>query len=83
MSLDVNGGLRVEGEDVGAGTSEVGQVVLRIFNHEMHIDRMVCQTAECPDDGSTKGQVRDEVPVHDVHVEPLGSAGDGAFDLLS
>ena len=39
--------------------------------------------AERADDRRAEGQIGNEVPVHDVHVDPLRAAGDGALDLLA
>ena len=39
MALHVHRGLGMKGEDVGAGVGELGDVVLRVLHHEVHVER--------------------------------------------
>ena len=82
LALHVHGGLGVKGEHVRSGVRVLGDVLLGALHHEVDVQRPVGQPAERPDERSAERQVRDEVPVHDVHVDPLGAALNRLGDLL-
>src|SRR6188508_266458 len=48
----------------------------------MHIERQVGDFPKGTNDWRTEGQVRNEVSIHDVDVQPLSATGDDAFHFL-
>jgi hypothetical protein len=82
MALYVDRGLGMEGEHVCAGVGKLGKIPLRPLHHQMHVERPVGQLPERTDERRSKRQVGDEVAVHHIYVDPLGSAGHRALDLF-
>ena len=58
---------------VGAGAGEVGDIPLGAGDHQMDIDRQRGRLADDLDDRRPQRQVRHEVAVHDVDVDPVHS----------
>ena len=83
LPLHVDGGLGMEGEAVGAGVGVLVDVALRPLHHQVHVERAVGDPAEGPDHRRAEGEVRDEVPVHHVHVDPVRAAGERGVHLLA
>src|SRR5882762_5890821 len=79
----------MEADHVGAGGDEAVDERIHRPHHQMHVQRRVCALRPCaiglqrrghhwPD-----GQVRDEVIVHDVEVNPVGTRGNDATHFLA
>ena len=65
------GGLDVDADLIGTGAGEGLDVGLRFGEHEMRIEKQFTAVAAEGGDGlGTEGEVRDEVAVHDIHMEP-------------
>ncbi len=69
------GGLRVEGDVVGAGLGVRRRPTLRVLDHQMAVERDVGRLQQALHDRQTQGQVRHEVVVHDIDVQPVGAGG--------
>ena len=52
-------------------------------HHQVDVDRTVGDPPKRADHRRAEGDVGDEIPVHDVHVHPLGAAGDRRLDLVA
>jgi hypothetical protein len=78
--VEVRARLDVDRQDVGTGPREVGEVTLGLDDHQVDVEEGTGLPAKGPerlDDERSDRDVRDETPVHDVDVEPVGSGGDG------
>src|SRR6266481_1122223 len=53
--------------------------MIGMLDHEMHIERQFGLFAHKPNDGRAERNVVDEMAVHDVAMDPVGS---GLFDLM-
>ena len=77
--MEVRAGLDVDRQDVGPGLREVGEVALGLDDHQVDVEegsRLLAEGPERLDDERPDRDVRDEPPVHDVDVEPVGPGGD-------
>jgi len=54
--------------------------MIRVLDHQMHIERKLCLSADNFDDHRSEGNVVDEVAVHDVAMEPIGA---GLFNFAN
>src|ERR1019366_9394172 len=73
--------LGVEKDVSGAGLDEVRDVLVGVINHEVGIKRDVNLAFESGDDGGPKGDIRDEMTVHDIHVQHVTTGLDGFFTI--
>ncbi len=69
----------MERDDVGAGLREIGDVLQRLRDHQMDIQRDARVTFQALQHRDADGDVRDEMTVHDVVVQPVGA---GLFHAL-
>ncbi len=83
MPLDVNRRLGMEGEHIGPGVGELSQVMLRLLNHQVHIQRPVGEASNGADQRGAEGKVGDEMTIHDIDVEPVRPTGNRALNLLA
>lgn len=74
--------LDVDGNEVGPGFDEAGQVVIGPGNHEVDVEKDVVGGVDGGDHGRAEGNVVHEVPIHDVEVHPIGSGVDGTGSFL-
>ena len=63
-------GFDVDADQVGAGFCERLDVAVRLIEHEMHIEEELRRLAQRGDRARAEGEVRHEMPVHDVEVNP-------------
>ena len=73
----------VEGDVARAGADERLGEARRLLNHQVHVHGQRGRAAHSLDDVRAKGEVRDEVAVHDVHVMPIRSGPLDGSDLIS
>ena len=73
QAVQVRDRFHVHAEVIAPRIDVVLEAGFRVADHQMGVKgRTVAQSgAEAPNDGRAKGQVRHEVAVHDVQVEPL------------
>ena len=83
VAVQVGAGLRVHGDAVGAGGGEVPHVALRGLDHEVAVHEAAGHGAQGLHHHGADGEVGDEVPVHDVHVDPVGAGLVDGADLLA
>ena len=67
-------GLGVDRHAVRAGAREVVEVVLRLDDHQVHVERKLGELAHRLDDLRAEGEVGNEAAVHHVDVNPVGAA---------
>ena len=70
------GGLHVEDNVVRAGLDVVVHPAFGVVDHEVHVERLGGGAPGGGGDVGAEGKIGDEVPVHDVNVDPVG-IGDG------
>src|SRR5208283_568222 len=70
-------GLLLDGDHVGAGLGEDGDVVVGVLDHEMTVEGELGDGADGLDHGRAEGDVGDEVAVHDVDVDDGAAAALG------
>ncbi len=68
---------------VGPGLGESFEVGVGRRDHEMHVEKLVGQRPDGLHDLRPDRQVRDEMPVHDIDVNPIGARGDDRAHFLS
>ncbi len=69
----------MKGEHISPRLHEGLGVLHRIRDHEVHIERHGGHLRDGLDHRRTDAEVRNEVPIHDIHVEPVSARG---FDHL-
>src|ERR1700722_13755069 len=88
-TVDVERGLRVEADEVGAGGGEALDQGVHRGHHQVHVKEGVTtlRTAQIGLErlryGRSDGEVRDVVVVHDVEVHPVSARGDDALHFLA
>src|SRR5579859_1155356 len=82
LALHVNRGFGMKREHRPAGGSERVDVMLGLYDHQVHVDRPVGQFPERLDHVGPERDVRDEAAVHDVHVQPIGAGFQDLRDLI-
>ena len=75
----VVGRLGMEGDVVGAGLGVRGRPAVRVVDHQMAVHRDVGRLQQRLDHRQPDGQVRYEVVVHHVDVQPVGAGHHGGF----
>jgi hypothetical protein len=68
-------GLGVNGDVARAGLGVLRRPPVRLVDHQVAVNRQRGVLEQRFDDGQAQGQVRHEVVVHDVHVQPVGDGG--------
>ena len=66
------GGLHVEDDVVRAGLDVVVHPAFGVVDHEVHVEGLGGGAPGGGGDVGAEGKIRDEVPVHDVDVNPVG-----------
>src|SRR5215212_2137923 len=72
-TVDVRTGFDVDGEAVGAGFGEGGEVRVGRRDHQVDVERLLGDAADGADHHRADGEIRHEVAVHDIDVDPVGA----------
>ncbi|MNW57924.1 hypothetical protein D3C74_357600 [compost metagenome] len=62
---------------------ECRDVLFRIFNHEMHIKRQLCQWSNRSHNERAKRKIWYKMSIHDIDMNPIGSAALYLCNLFS
>ena len=62
---------------------EILKEIIRLFDHQMHIERQAGPAGQALHDHRTEADIRNKMSVHHVHVDQMGTALFDAPDLLS
>jgi hypothetical protein len=73
----------VEGKDIGSCVGKLREVTFGSFDHEVYVEGPVSDPAECPYYGCAESKVGNEMPVHYIDVQPLGTTRHGALHLFT
>ena len=81
-AVEVRPGLGVDGESVGAGLGEGGEIGIGRRDHQMDVERLLRVRPDRFHDIGPDRDVGDEVAVHHVDMDPVGAGRvDGAHLL--
>ena len=61
----------MEGDEVRAALREITDVADRVVDHQMHVEEHAGDLPDRRDHRKTEGDVRDEIAVHHVDVQPF------------
>jgi hypothetical protein len=78
-AIEMYAGFLVDRDPISASSGEYGDEFVRPFNHEMTIERDFRDFAKRSYDGGPDRDVRDEMTIHNVHVENGGSPFDSGL----
>ena len=67
---------------IGAGLGEVGEIPLRLDNHQVHIERLLRAASHRFDNHRPDRDVRHEATIHYVDMDPVGSRRIDSANLL-
>ena len=71
----------MNGDDVSASIRIGSDERINRVNHQMHIKRLAAVAAQGFDNGRSKGQIGDEMAVHHIHMDPIGTGNINGSDL--
>jgi hypothetical protein len=80
-AIEMDAGFLVDGNPISPGFGKCGDEVIRLFNHEMAIERNFRDFAKRSYDWWADSDVRDEMTIHHVHVEDGGAPIDSGLGL--
>jgi len=78
-AIEMDAGFLVDGDPISAGLGKCRDEVVRPINHEMAIERNFQDFAKRGYDRRPDRDIRDEVAIHDVHVDDACSPFDGGL----
>ena len=81
--MKVASGFGMNGDDGGPGVDVVIDVPFRVFDHQMYVKGQFRDFSECFDNRWANGQVRDKVPVHNIHMNPVGTGRFQTFNIFA
>ena len=64
-------GFNLNRNDVRAGFGEVGDVVLRLNNHQVNVQGLLGHWTQRLNNQRSNGDVRNKTPVHHIHMDPI------------
>ena len=79
----MDAGFLVDGNPIGAGFRERGDKFIGPFDHQVTIEWNFRDFAKRGYYRGADGEVRDEMAIHDVHVENSGSAFDSGLGFFA
>ena len=81
-AVEVDTGLLMHGHDACAAVAHLGDELLGLDNHQVHVQWLVAQSLHMFDDGKAKRDVGHENAVHHVEVQQVGLAAVDHIDVL-
>ena len=72
--------LDVNREHRRAGFREGLEILVRVRDHEVDVERHVGDALDAPHDGRADREIRDEMAVHDIHMNQVRPAAFGGGD---
>ena len=80
--LGVVRGLKIPEPERITGLDEFGGVLMRIGDHEMHVQRNLRDFANRFDHFRSDRDIGDKVAIHDIHMEPIGAGPFNGPDII-
>ena len=71
----------MDGQDIRPGGDEVLDVLVRVGDHQMYVERQARHFAQRLDDRRADRDIRHEMPVHDVDMDIIRAGGLGLGDI--
>lgn len=81
-AADVMIGFDVDGDVFGSCLDETGKIVVRIRDHEVNVEEQFRAGTHDGHELRSKGNVVDEMPIHDIEMKPVPAAGFGTTAFL-
>jgi hypothetical protein len=78
-AIEMDAGFLVDGDPISAGVGKRGDEFVRPFNHEVTIEWNFRDFTKRSYDGEADRDVRDEMTIHNVHMEDGGSPIDSGL----
>jgi hypothetical protein len=78
-AIEMDAGFLVDRDPISPSFGKCGDELVRPFNHEMAIEWNSRDSAKRSNDGGPDRDVRDEMTIHNVHVENSGSPFDNGL----
>ena len=83
MQMDRRAGLGLDQQMIGAGLGEVGEIALRLDDHQMNVERLCRRAADRLQHDRPDGDVGHETAVHHIDMDPVGAGRVDGADLLA
>ena len=69
--MQVRAGFNLHGNDVGTGFGEVGDVLLRLNDHQVNVQGLLSHRPQRLNNQRSNGDVRNKAAVHHIHMDPI------------
>ena len=80
-ALDMGAGFDMDGDDIGAGGGEIGEIGIDRVDHQMHVERFRAVPTQGFDDRWADGQIGNKMAVHHIDMHPIGAGRVDGRDL--
>jgi hypothetical protein len=84
--VQVWAGFDMDSQDISPGRGEIAQVPIRLTDHQVHIDDSLIASGDWPyrvDDERPNCNVGNEVPIHYIDMNILGTSGQSLLYLIA
>ena len=81
--MQVGASFHLNADDVSASLGEVFDVLLRLNNHQVHIQRLAGDRPQGLNDHGANGDVGHEAAIHHIDVNPVGTSLVNGPNVLS
>jgi hypothetical protein len=81
--VEVRAGLDMHGHPIRAGIDKIMDVPIWIGNHEMDVNRQSGDGPHRPYHQRSNGYIGHKMPIHDIHMDDIGSCRFDGPDLLA
>ncbi len=75
-------GFVMNGKHVSTGILKSMNIAVRLFDHQVSIERFLRKAADCLDHGDAERDIRNKHTVHNVEMDPLGLRTVKHIDIL-
>ena len=76
-------GFGMHGDDLGTGIGESAQIGIGGRNHQMHVKGLRRQRPDGFDNIGAKADIGNEMPVHDIEMDQVGTSAVNGFHLFA
>ncbi len=82
-AVEMRSRLCMDRNGVGPGRCEIGKIGIGRRDHQVKIERLFGARPDVPDHRRTEGDVRHEMSVHHIEMDPVGAGSVDRLDLLA